>query len=97
MPELVLGPLLRYSGETEATVWIETDSACEVEVSTEGSSHRSRTFHIEGHHYALVHVANLESGRTYGYEVLLDGEKRWPEEGSPFPPSAIRPVARGVP
>ncbi|MDQ3911904.1 MAG: alkaline phosphatase family protein [Actinomycetota bacterium] len=97
MPDLVLGPLLRYTSETEATVWVETGSACEVEVSTDGSTHRSGTFHIEGHHYALVHVPKLESGRTYGYEVLLNGERKWPEDGSPFPPSVIRPVARGVP
>ena len=32
MPELVLGPLLRYTGETDATLWVETDAACEVEV-----------------------------------------------------------------
>ena len=32
MPDLLLGPLLRYVGETEATVWVETDSPCEVEV-----------------------------------------------------------------
>src|ERR671915_1742247 len=27
MPKLVLGPLLRYVGETQATVWVETDAA----------------------------------------------------------------------
>jgi hypothetical protein len=32
MPELILGPLLRYAGKTDATVWVETDAACEVEV-----------------------------------------------------------------
>src|SRR4028119_954199 len=26
-PELILGPLLRYAGGTDATVWIETDAA----------------------------------------------------------------------
>ena len=89
MPELVLGPLLRFAAETEATVWVETDAACEVEVLA-GESHRSRTFRVEGHHYALVHVPELEPGATYEYEVLLDGEKRWPEAGSGFPPSVIR-------
>jgi len=29
MPGLVLGPLLRYTGSTQATVWVETDAACE--------------------------------------------------------------------
>ncbi|MDQ3286038.1 MAG: alkaline phosphatase family protein [Actinomycetota bacterium] len=91
MPELVLGPLLRYAGETDATVWVETDAACEVEVL----GGRSRTFHVEGHHYALVHVAGLEPGDAYEYEVLLDGERRWPEAGSPFPPSMICTLADG--
>ena len=91
MPELLLGPLLRYAGETDATVWVETDAACEVEVL----GGRSRTFHVEGHHYALVHVARLEPGGAYEYEVLLDGERRWPEAGSPFPPSMICTLADG--
>ena len=92
MPEVVLGPLLRYAGETEATVWVETDAACEVEVL----GHRSRTFHVEGHHYALVHVSELEPGGAYEYEVLLDGEKRWPEAGSVFPPSVIHTLDQGA-
>jgi hypothetical protein len=91
MPELILGPLLRYAGETDATVWVETDTACEVEVL----GCRSRTFHVEGHHYALVHVADLEPGGAYEYEVLLDGERRWPEAGSLFPPSVIRTRSDG--
>ena len=32
MPELLLGPLLRYVDETDALVWVETDAPCEVEV-----------------------------------------------------------------
>jgi hypothetical protein len=83
---LVLGPALRYVDETDATVWVETDAPCEVEVL----GHRSRTFHVCGHHFALVHVAGLEPGSTTPYEVTLDGERRWPEAGSRFPPSVIR-------
>ena len=86
MPELVLGPLHRYAGETEATVWVETSAPCEVEVL----GTRERTFSVDGHHYALVMLAGLEPGRTYPYEVHLDGERRWPEPGSAFPPSVIR-------
>ncbi len=93
MPDLVLGPLLRYAGTTDATVWVETEGACEVEVRAgddEGTSHRARTFHVEGHHYALVHVTGLTPGESYPYEVLLDGEPRWPERDSTLPPSVIR-------
>ena len=85
-PNLILGPLLRYAGETEATVWVETDAACEVEVL----GHRSRTFEIEGHDYALVRITGLEPGEIYEYEVTLDGERAWPEEGSDLPPPVIR-------
>jgi hypothetical protein len=90
--DLVLGPLLRYTGADDATIWVETGAACEVEVKVDGSSHRSRTFHVEGHHYALVRITGLEPGSCYEYSVTLDGEKVWPEEGDPFPPPVIRTI-----
>src|SRR3712207_1510720 len=92
-PNLVLGPLLRYAGESDATIWVETDAASEVEALIGGASHRSRTFHVEGHHYALVRITNLEPGSSYEYSITLDGEKVWPEESSAFPPSVIRTIA----
>jgi hypothetical protein len=91
MAELVLGPLHRYADETQATVWVEASDPCEVEVL----GRRERTFAVEGHHYALVILTGLEPGRTYPYEVRLDGERRWPQPGSPFPPSVIRTLAPG--
>ena len=86
MAELVLGPLLRYAGETEATVWVETDEPCTVEVL----GCRARTFAVEGHHYALVHCEGLERGSITPYEVALDGTRVWPQADSPFPPSVVR-------
>ena len=86
MPELVLGPMVRYVGDTEATLWVETDMPCEVEIM--GCS--TRTFRVFGHDYALVSIRGLDPGATYPYEVLLDGERRWPALDSPFPPCAIR-------
>ena len=73
----------------DATVWVETDAACEVEVL----GHRTGTFEIEGHHYALVMITDLEPGETYQYEVSLDGERVWPEEDHDFPPSVIRTIS----
>jgi hypothetical protein len=93
MADLVLGPLLRYVGETEATVWVETDSPCEVEVL----GHREPTFAVEEHFYALVRIEDLEPGSFNEYEVKLDGERRWPEPGSDLPPSAIRTLGRDRP
>jgi hypothetical protein len=93
MADLVLGPLLRYVGETEATVWVETDAPCEVEVL----GHREPTFTVEEHFYALVRIEDLGPGSLNEYEVKLDGERRWPEPGSDQPPSAIRTLGRDKP
>ena len=93
MPRLVLGPLLRYVAEAEATVWVETDAPCEVEVL----GCRARTFPVLGHHYALVHCTHLEPGTATPYEVALDGGRVWPEEDSEFPPSVIRTPEAGGP
>jgi hypothetical protein len=92
VPVLVLGPLLRYTGQTDATVWVETSGPCEVEVL----GYRDGTFCVEDHHYAVVVVEGLEPGRAVAYEVHLDGERRWPEDGSPFPPSLIRVPGPGA-
>jgi len=86
VPRLILGPVLRYAGETEATVWVETDAACEVEVL----GRRARTFQVAGHHYALVVVEGLAPGTAYPYQVSLDGVPAWPEPGSELPPSVLR-------
>ena len=88
MAELLLGPLLRYVDEVQATVWVETDAPCEVEVL----GRRQRTFCISGHHYALVFIEDLEPGACTPYEVRLDGELRWPEPGSELPRSVIRTI-----
>jgi PhoD-like phosphatase len=86
MSQLVLGPLLRYAGEDDATFWVETDGPCEVEVL----GARERTFQVDGHHYALVHATGLPPAATTPYEVRLDGERAWPEPDSPYPPSVVR-------
>jgi hypothetical protein len=88
MPELLLGPVLRYVSDTEAVVWVETDGSYEVEAL----GHRTRTFGVEGHHYALVCIDGLEPGSTYEYGISLDGEPRWPDPGSELPRSIIRTV-----
>jgi len=86
LPELVLGPLLRYVDETSATIWVETDRPCRVAVLDA----ETRTFAVHGHHYAFVDVTGLEPGTTTPYEVHLNGERRWPEPDSPHPASRIR-------
>jgi hypothetical protein len=91
-PDLILGPLLRHVGPTDATVWVETDSPCEVEVRVEGAPHRSRTFRVEGHHYALVRITDLQPGSFYEYAVTLDGEEVWPAPEYDFPTPTIRTI-----
>ena len=85
-PALVLGPLLRHVDPVSATVWVETDRACRVEVL----GRATRTFCVGGHHFALVVVEGLTPGSTTPYEVHLDGGKVWPPERSAFPASRIR-------
>jgi phosphodiesterase/alkaline phosphatase D-like protein len=82
----VLGPLLRYVSQTAATIWVETDRACDVGIL----GRRARTFEVAGHHYALVAADDLRPGSEYEYQVTLDGVVRWPQAGSPFPPSTVR-------
>jgi PhoD-like phosphatase len=89
--ELVLGPLLRYVSESEATIWVETSAPCEVEIL----GRREPTFSVAGHHYALVRVEGLEPGGFFEYEVALDGARAWPPAGSELPPSAIRTFSPG--
>ena len=91
MAELILGPMLRDVGPTWATIWVETDAPCTVEVL----GHRARTFTVAGHYYALVIVEGLEPGSTTEYDVRVDGERRWPAVDGRFPPSVIRTVDAG--
>ncbi len=92
-PVLVLGPLLRYIGETEATIWVETDRSCQVEVL----GHAAPTFEVAGHHYGLVVVTGLRPGTEYAYQVVLGETVRWPEPGSGFGPSVLRTLDPGGP
>jgi PhoD-like phosphatase len=86
MAVLVLGPLLRYIGETEATIWVEADRPCRVEVL----GHAAQTFEVAGHHYALVTVTGLRPGSEHAYQVTLDGTVRWPVPDPAFGPSVLR-------
>ena len=91
MVQLLLGPLLRYAGTEDATIWVETDAPCRVEIHIEGSEPCGRrTFAVSGHHYAIVHCEGLAPDTAAAYDVRLDGERVWPEADSAFPPSVIR-------
>ena len=93
MARLRVGPLLRYvdwESASSATVWVEADRPCTVEVRcADGASGSSPTFAVVGHHYALVVVTGLTPGTTTAYEVLLGGRRVWPPEDSRFPASTI--------
>ncbi|MDQ1627832.1 MAG: hypothetical protein QOI54_1576 [Actinomycetota bacterium] len=86
MSELVLGPLLRHVGTTDATVWVETDRPATVEVL----GHREDTWEVAGHHYALVCIEGLEPGSSTTYDVRLDGRTVWPPPGSGHPEPRVR-------
>ena len=91
MTRLVLGPLLRHVGEHDATVWVETDGPCTVEVLGQ----RERTWRVAGHHYALVCVGGLAAGTSTPYDVRLDGRPVWPEPDGTRPAPRIRTLAPG--
>ena len=93
-PLLVLGPMLRYVSETEATIWVETDRECQVEIL----GRQAPTFEVAGHHYGLVVIDGLAPGSVHEYQVTLNGKARWPLPGSDFPPSVLRtqPAASSV-
>jgi len=88
VPSLVLGPLLRHVDSGSATVWVETDRRCAVEVL----GVTAPTWCVAGHHYAVVCIDGLAAGSSTPYEVRLDGERVWPDPESPYPPSRIRTV-----
>ncbi|MET9777501.1 alkaline phosphatase D family protein [Streptomyces sp. NPDC006367] len=90
MAELRLGPLLRYTDGSSATVWAETSRPCTAEVRcADGAGGTARTFQVAGHHYTLITVTGLTPGTATEYEVLLDGARVWPPPDSRFPPSVI--------
>ncbi len=86
MAELILGPMLRHVTETSATIWVETDQRCTMEIL----GRRVQTFCVAGHHYGLALVEDLEPGTVREYDVRLDGQLRWPPMGTDLPPSRIR-------
>ncbi|HET9665999.1 MAG TPA: hypothetical protein VFP09_04565 [Desertimonas sp.] len=91
MARLVLGPLLRHVSDTSATIWVETDAPCVVDVLGQAA----RTFTVCDHHYALVIVEGLLPASVTPYEVTLDGERCWPLPDERFPASVIRTLDGG--
>ena len=83
--------MLRHVGQTDATVWVETDRACEVQIL--GCA--AETFEVEGHHFAIVCIDGLEPDRQYPYDVHLDGERAWPPPDDPFPQPQIKLIPPG--
>jgi hypothetical protein len=92
--DLVLGPLLRYVDQRNATVWVETSAPCVVRVSAGDDQSSEHTFTVHGHHYAILPV---ELSGTVPYTVELDGRPVWPQPGSAFPQSVIRPLRAEAP
>jgi len=81
--------MLRYTDETCAAVWVETDADAEVSVHVGDSEWRSRTFAVHGHHYALVEIEDLAPGSVLPYEVRVNAETVWPDPDSSLPASVI--------
>ena len=85
----MLGPVLRHVGQTDATVWVETDLPCLVEIL----GRQEQTWTVAGHHYALVVITDLPVGSDTSYQVRLDGDRVWPLPDDPRPAPSIRTIA----
>jgi PhoD-like phosphatase len=92
MTQLVLGPVLRHVAASSATIWVETDGPCTVEIL----GRRASTFAVCDHHYALVVVRDLPRDSIIPYEVALNGVRAWPQSDE-YPPSVIRTNAGSWP
>ncbi|HEX8767661.1 MAG TPA: hypothetical protein VF714_04780, partial [Jatrophihabitans sp.] len=92
-PQLLLGPVLRHVGQDDATIWVETDRPCVVEILGQ----RESTWQVAGHHYALVVLSGLPAGQSIGYDVQLDGHPVWPPPEDPRPRPRIRTLDAGAP
>src|SRR4051794_26565314 len=92
-PLLLLGPLLRHVDPVSATIWVETDRPCQVEVL----GRRARTFCVNRHHYALVVGEARGPGTPPPCGVPLDAGRVCPRPPSAFPASGIRPPGRPGP
>ncbi len=83
---LRLGPMLRYVDSTSATIWVETARCGVVEIL----GRRTPTFCVQGRHYALAIIEDLEPASVIPYDVRFDGDVVWPARDSTLPPSVIR-------
>jgi PhoD-like phosphatase len=92
MPELILGPMLRHVSETSATIWVETDQRCTVEIL----GRTTPTFCVAGHHYALSIIEDLMPASSTEYDVKLNGELHWPVPDSALPASRIQTHGDGM-
>lgn len=80
---LLLGPILRYTDETTAAVWVETAENAVVTLRMDEREWTASTFAAHGHHYALVEVDGLEPASCASYEVCIGDERVWPYAGTP--------------
>lgn len=78
--ELVAGPMPGHSAMRAVKIWLQTDSAAEVEVEywphgapAEIARTAPARTSAGAAHTATIDVTGLEPGRTYAYRVRLDG------------------------
>ncbi|MDV8001631.1 alkaline phosphatase D family protein [Rhodococcus sp. IEGM 1408] len=87
-PEILVGPMLRYVDSCDATVWVEVSAPCLVTIRAGGEEFSEQSWGVHGHHFAVLHLRDLEQGVATPYEVTLDGVSAWPPD--PERPSVIR-------
>ena len=75
MAELILGPMLRYLDETQATVWVETDGALRGRGAGPHASARSAS---RATTTRSCRSRASSRARRIPTRCALDGERRWP-------------------
>ena len=75
-----------------ATVWVETDRECQVEIL----GRTAPTFEVAGHHYGLVvHRRPGARQRARSTRSRSTASVRWPLPDGEFPPSVLRTLEPG--
>lgn len=91
--ELTGGPLVGWTTDASATIWVRADGACKVAVEWWAAGTRPDTPRrsepvatvADADHTAVVTLEGLEPGKAYTYGLLVDGEAAGTKAGGAGP------------
>jgi len=76
---LAAGPMLGHVDIVEATIWVQTKTACKVAIeyqTEDGSGQKTKALTSQEDGYFITHhlLTGLKENTTYNYKVWIDGE-----------------------